>query len=412
MAIVGTGIAGVTAAETLRAQGFDGNVVLVGEEQALPYRRPTLSKDLLSGTMAEAKASLKSVEYWADKQIDLRLGVKVLSLDAEGKVLKLSDGSEIAYDALLLATGGTARGIEHQAGDRVFTLRQLSDTAPLREALLKAGSVLIIGAGLIGAEVAATARALGVEVTLIEAAATPLSRIMPTEVSALFEQIHQENGVSLHTNASLSELISTDTGVRAIAADGRSWEAPIAVIAIGMVPDTELAQRAGLAIDQQYGGIVTDEFLETSVSGIFAAGDVASYPNSILGDRYRGEHWNSAQAQGASAAASMLGNRLAFTEVPWSWSSQYGLNIQVAGWPRSTDDTIVRGAIADRNFTVLCRREGRLVAAVTMGRPKDTRAARELISNYPEAPVELLADSGTALAEITVQSSVTSTSSE
>jgi 3-phenylpropionate/trans-cinnamate dioxygenase ferredoxin reductase component len=393
--IVGTGVAGITAAETLRAEGFSGAVTVIGDDPAHPYRRPALSKDLLLGTMPAEKARLRAADYWTERAIEFRTSVAVISIDLAGRSVRLDTGEELPYDALLLATGGRARGIEHSAGDAVLALRSMHDVAPLRAAIDRTNSILVIGAGLIGSEVAATARGLGAEVTMLEAAPAPLHRVLPPQVGALYEQIHRENGVALHTSVRLAELASDGAGgVRATADDGTVWSAGAALLAVGMVPNTLLAERAGLATAD---GIVVDERHATSEPGVYAAGDVANCPNLVLGGRHRTEHWNSAQTQGAGAARAMLAGLAGAEpaparEVPWCWSSQYGLNLQIAGWPQADDDTVVRGSIAGRDFTLLARRDGRLVGAVTLGRPKDLRAARVLIGEHPTIDPALLAD--------------------
>ncbi|MFD4181487.1 NAD(P)/FAD-dependent oxidoreductase [Rhodococcus sp. NPDC058514] len=404
--IVGTGIAGITAAETLRADGFSGAVTVIGEDAAHPYRRPALSKDLLLGTMPAEKARLRGAEYWSERGIEFRTSVAVTSIEVDARTVRLETGEELPYDALLLATGGRARQIEHSGGDAVRALRSMDDVAPLRAAIERTNSILVIGAGLIGSEVAATARGLGAEVTMLEAASGPLNRVLPPQVGALYEQIHREHGVALHTSVRLTELASDGAGgVRATAADGRTWSAGAALLAVGMVPNTLLAEQAGLAISE---GIVVDEGFATSAPGVYAAGDVANCPNLVLGGRHRTEHWNSAQEQGASAARAMLAGLAGAAaepvrEVPWCWSSQYGLNLQVAGWPQADDEIVVRGSIAERDFTVLTRRAGRLVGAVTLGRPRDLRAARVLIGQSPTIDPVLLADEGEDLTALSLR---------
>ncbi|MFC4602506.1 NAD(P)/FAD-dependent oxidoreductase [Rhodococcus kronopolitis] len=392
--IVGTGIAGIAAAETLRAEGFAGTVTVLGDDPAHPYRRPALSKDLLLDASAEEKSRLRPAGYWTDRRIEVRTGVVVVSVDVAGRTVRLDSGEELRYDALLLATGGRARTVDHSGGAAVRVLRAMGDVAPLREAIDRTNSILVVGAGLIGSEVAATARGLGAEVTLLEAARTPLHRVLPPRVSALFEQLHREHGVELHTSVRLAELVGDGDGVLARAEDGRTWSAGAALLAVGMAPNTHLAERAGL---ETADGIVVDESFATSAPGVYAAGDVANRPNPVLGGRHRTEHWNSAQAQGAAAAramhAALAGAPVeAEREVPWCWSTQYGLSLQVAGWPQSDDELVVRGSIAGRDFTVLTRRAGRLVGAVTIGRPRDVRAARTLIAERPCVDPALLAD--------------------
>ncbi|GAA4473212.1 FAD-dependent oxidoreductase [Rhodococcus olei] len=393
--IVGTGVAGITAAETLRAEGFSGSVTVLGEDPATPYRRPAVSKDLLAGSIPAERSWLRPAGYWAEREIDVRTGVAVASVDPDRRVVELSTGEALGYDALLLATGGRAREIAHTAGGAALTLRAFGDVEPLRAAIGRTNSVLVVGAGLIGSEVAATARSLGAEVTVLEAAPAPLHRVLPPVVGALYERLHRENDVALHTGVQLAELTTDGAGgARAVAADGRQWSAGAALLAVGTVPDTGLAERAGLAVDD---GIVVDAGFATSRPGVYAAGDVANCPNLVLGGRDRAEHWNTAQAQGAAAARAILADLAGaevdpWRDVPWCWSSQYGVNLQVAGWPRADDELIVRGDVDGRDFTVLTRRSGRLVGAVTIGRPKDVRAARNLIADHPTIAPAVLAD--------------------
>ncbi|MDV7246585.1 MULTISPECIES: NAD(P)/FAD-dependent oxidoreductase [Rhodococcus] len=397
MVIVGTGIAGATAAETLRAEGFSGRIVMVGDEPSLPYRRPALSKDLLAGTMTAERALLKSDTAWTEKDIDIRSGISAETIDPERRTVALSDGETLTFEALLLATGGRAREFATRSGERIHTLRGLADTTSLRDAIIGAGSVLIVGGGLIGSEVAATARSLGTEVTILEAAEAPLIRILPPAISKMYRQLHAEHGVTMETGVSLTSLTLDDHGVVATDTEGRTWSAGMALVAIGMAPNTELAASARLSIDN---GIVVDEHFRTSASGIYAAGDVANCPNPIIGGRHRTEHWNSAMSQGAAAAKAMLGRPALFTEVPWAWSTQYGHNLQFAGWPRADDDLIVRGSLDDRNFTALFSRNRMLVGAVSMGRPKDIRAARELIQHRSPLDQQALRDEDTSLADL------------
>lgn len=396
--IVGTGVTGATAARTLRGEGFTGRVVLIGDEQAKPYRRPTLSKDLLAGKVAitEKRAQLEPDEFWDDHDIELRTGTRVLELEVDEKRVHLSGNEVLHFDALLLATGARARQLNHNGGSNVLTLRGAADVDPLRAASEKGRSLLVIGAGLVGCEVAATAVGLGAEVTVLGRAA--LSRVVPPEVAQLYQQLHAENGVRMHTGVTLASLAETsDDKVIATATSGESWDADTVLLAIGSEPETSLARQAGVVVDN---GIVVDESYRTSADGVFAAGDVADRPNTLLGGRHRTEHWNSAQAQGVAAAKAMLGTPPAAEDVPWGWSTQYGLNLQFAGWARHDDDYVMRGTIEQRNFTALALRGDRLVGAVALGRPKDIRTVRQLVAAGANLDRSMLADDTIALASI------------
>ncbi|MDG3016169.1 NAD(P)/FAD-dependent oxidoreductase [Speluncibacter jeojiensis] len=395
--IVGTGVAGATAAQGLRGGGFTGTITLVGDEAEAPYRRPVLSKDLLAGKTDIVRAGLKPVAYWAEQHIDLRVGETVIDIDPSARTVALGDGGVLGYDALVLATGGRPRMLPGVSSPRVHHLRRHADVPALRGRLREGSSLLVIGGGLIGSEVASTARELGCAVTVLEAADRPLARLVPAPVGAALAGLHREAGVDLHTGVALAGVEAGPDTVTAIAVDGRRWRADAAVVAIGTVPNTELGARAGAAIDN---GIVVDELLRTTVDGVFAIGDVASVPNTVLGGRYRGEHWNTAQDHGTAVARSLLGAGSPFDVVPWAWSNQFGRGIQVAGWPEADDELLVRGSIDERDFTALCRRDGRIVGAITMGRPKDTRTARMLIGRGGVVAAEALLDPHTDLAAL------------
>lgn len=399
--IVGSGVAGASAAQTLRSEGFTGRIVVVGEEYSLPYRRPVLSKELLAATTTPQRALLKPATFWSDNDIELRTGTRVVGLDVDNRSITLADRDTIRYESLLLATGARARELNYAIGRKVFTLRTIDDVEPLRAAIEANASLLVIGGGLIGCEVAATARALGAQVTVLESAASPLSRIVPAAISEMYVAMHAEHDVRIHTDVSLTSLDDDAAGVRATAADGRTWTAGAALVSIGSVPDTALAIAGGLDIDN---GIVVDAQSRTSAAGVYAAGDVANQPNSHLGGRHRTEHWNSAQAQGIAAAKSMLGHSITAADVPWAWSAQYGHSLQFAGWPCRDDDFVVRGSISSRDFTAIAMRDDRLVGAIAMGRPKDIRTVRDLIASGEKYDRAVLADERVELSEVPARS--------
>ncbi|WP_344263551.1 NAD(P)/FAD-dependent oxidoreductase [Streptomyces sodiiphilus] len=378
MVIVGAGVAGATAARTLRSAGFDGRVVLIGDEPEHPYRRPPLSKDVLLGRTAPERTRLWPPEHWAGHRIELRTGTRAVRLDTGRRLVGLADGSELAYDRLLLATGGRARRLPAAEGlEGVHTLRTLADAARLRAALVPGTRVLVVGGGLIGAEVAATARTLGCPVTVLEPEPYPLARVLPPPVARLFASLHRRQGVDLRTGIALERLKRTDHGAFvATGTDGRRWTADVVVVAIGMRPCTALADAAGLTTGD---GIVVNEHAGTSAPGVFAAGDVASRPNPLLGGRYRAEHWQAAQEQGAAAAHAMLGRPARPPRVPWCWSDQYGVNLQICGWPEAGDDIRFDGDPDGMDFTAAFHRGGLMTGAVSVNRPKEMRALRERV---------------------------------
>lgn len=388
MVIVGAGVAGATAALTLRDEGFGGRIVLVGDEPDEPYRSPPLSKDVLRATMPEEKLFLRPSQTWQQKNIELLTATSATDLDVVDSVVSLGDGTRIGYDRLLMATGGEARNLP-MSSSGAHTLRTLGDARKLRAALRPDRHVLVVGAGLIGSEVAASARALGCSVTMLEEAPAPMARVLPTRIGHVFAELHRAQGVGLHTRIDLERLEHDGNGYAATSADGRRWHADVVVVATGLRPRTELAVKAGIAVED---GILTDEYLSASVPNVFAAGDVARRPNLTLGGCERVEHWQNAQEQGAAAARNMLGRRTPFVRVPWSWSDQYGVNLQMCGWPSNTDDMTVRGDPDGLDFTALFHREGRLVGAIGAGRPAEIRALRQLILDAPFTDPESLVE--------------------
>ncbi|MVU80558.1 FAD-dependent oxidoreductase [Nocardia sp. ET3-3] len=389
--IVGAGVAGATAARTLRTEGYTGEIVLLGAEHSAPYRRPMVSKELLAGTAEERRTLLQPADFWHSHDIELRIGVRVTSIDPGPGLVWLADGTAVGYDSLLLATGARPRALNLSPGEsatirgsyggvsangRMLTLRGRADAEALRAAIERAGSLLIVGAGLIGCEVAATARALGAEVAVLDAGSAPVERVAPGVVGEYIRNLHAQNGVAMHTDVRLTDLAHDGTEVVAVADDDRSWTAGSVLVAIGSVPDTSLAEAAGLAVAD---GIRVDECYRTSAPGVYAAGDAAGRFDPDSGEYRREEHWNSAQFQGAAAARSMLGRPRGAEEVPWGWSLQYGRNIQFAGRIRADDDQVVRGSVEAGDATVIGVREGRATGVVAIGRAAEFRAARNLL---------------------------------
>ena len=396
--IVGSGIAGASTALTLRSEGFTGRVVVIGDEPAPPYRRPTVSKDFLSGATAAEKTALKPDSFWNERDIELITGATAVELDTRRKLLTLSSGETLSYSALLLATGGRARRLDGLSGAHVFTLRSMADADSLRESIRRTGSLLVIGGGLIGCEVAATARSLGAEVTVLERDPSLLSRIVPPDISTMIASLHSENDVDVCTDVALSSLdVSDDGSARATADDGRSWSAGTVLVSVGTVPEVTLAVAAGLRV---HNGITVDGQFRTSADGVYAAGDAANIPGARDSERYRSEHWNGAQAQGIAAAHSILGKPTPFTDVPWGWSTQYGHTVQFAGATRVDDDYVVRGSIADRDFTAVAVREDTPVGAIAVGRPKDLRTVRTMIARGGTVDRLALADESVALTDV------------
>lgn len=373
--IVGTGIAGVSAAAAMRRTGYEGDIDLLGEEPELPYRRPPVSKEIVRGEKTPDEIRIKKADWYEQQSVNLRTGVTVVSIDTEAHVVRLADGEEVGYDQLLIATGGRARSPWSAPGIR--TLRSLADAPRLQSELTPGSHVIVVGAGLIGSEIAASARTLGCEVTLLETAALPLPRLLPPELGELYVDLHKSEGTDLHTGVLVSSIETNGDQTVVRASDGRTWSAPVVVVAVGMEPNVELAEAAGIEVAN---GIVVDEFGRTSAPDVFAAGDVANQPNGVLGGRHRVEHWQGAQNHGTAIGKIMAGGDLPFVEVPWCWSDQYGHNLQVTGWPETSHELVVHGSLVDRDFIAYLLDDGVVRGAVGIGRPRDIRAAEKWIA--------------------------------
>jgi 3-phenylpropionate/trans-cinnamate dioxygenase ferredoxin reductase subunit len=389
--LLGGGLASLSAASTLRMEGFDGRVIIVGAESHVPYSRPPLSKEVLRAQKSPEKTWLRPPTWYASREVDLRLGVRAVAVDPGAQLVELADGTSLAYDKLLVATGGVPRTLDIPGADLpgVFYLRRLDDALALRRHLIAGAPVVVIGAGFIGAEVAASARALGCEVTMLEIAEIPLGRALGREIGQIYADVHREHGVELRTSVGAERIEGHGLVQRVVATDGRVHDASVVVIGVGLLPEPELTRRSGLANGN---GVIVDEYCQTSVADVFAAGDIACHPNRFLGRRIRIEHWQNAQHQGAAAARNMLGQQKPFNEVPWVWSDQYEHNLQIVGFPDPTQRMVIRGDAEARNFSAFFVHNGRVTAALAVNRPGDVRAGRLMIQQGTQASEGHLAD--------------------
>lgn len=394
--ILGAGQAGGGAAETLREEGFDGRIVIVGDEPERPYERPPLSKGFLLGTTAADRLYLQPAPFYAEHEIELLTGTAVTSVSPDRHLVELADGQHLTYDRLLIATGVSPRTLPVPGVDLpgVQVLRTLNDAARLAAAFERSPRVLVVGAGFIGAEFAAACRAHGLEVTMLDVASAPLVQHLGRRIGDLFAQIHRDEGVGL----------LMDTGVAAFRGEGRVEEAvldngervpcDLVLVGIGCAPDT--AFLAGSGVERE-DGIAVDEYCRTSVPHIHAAGDVARWWHPVLQERLRVEHWQNAVAQGRAAARSMLGTLEPYAPLPYFWSDQYSHALQVLGRRRAGDQSVLRGSLESRAFTLFYLHEGIPIAALILNRPRDTAIVRRLLT--ARAPVDraLLADEGADL---------------
>jgi len=391
--IVGAGQAGATAAAELRRNGFDGRIVLIGDEPYAPYERPPLSKDVLLRP-AETRCAIHPDDFYAQQRIELKLGVKATALDTDAHTLTLDDGETLAWDKLLLATGARVRRLPlldslGALGEGVYTLRTLDDARALQAVLTAGSRVAVVGAGVIGLELASSAVDLGAQVTVIEQAPLAMMRCSPPVLNEHLCAVHRARGVAIHLGVSVDSAVRANGAIALTLGDGTRIEADIVVYGIGVVPDTELAQRAGLAVDN---GIETDARCATSHPDVYAAGDVASQRQDPAGRLLRRETWENANLQAATAARAMLGIEPDAPPVPWFWTDQCGLNVQFAG-DVTAPEWIVRGHL-DSPPAVLfgLDRDGTLIGGITINQGRDMRSLKDLIAGQARLARDELAD--------------------
>jgi 3-phenylpropionate/trans-cinnamate dioxygenase ferredoxin reductase subunit len=396
--IVGAGHAGGELATALREYGWDGGVILVGQETYLPYQRPPLSKTFLSGETPIEALFLKPQATYAKAQIDFTPHTRVECIDRSRKVVRLADGRDIAYTKLALTTGGRVRrlavqGTEQAEGLQNFHyLRTIDDVARIRTQFEHGMRVVIVGAGYIGLEVAAVATKRGLRVTVVEALPRVLARVTAPEISAFYERVHREAGVDLRTNTQVSgfEFDASGDAVSAVlCADGSRVPADLIIVGIGIVPNAEIAQEAGLSVDN---GIVVDEFARTSDPDIVAAGDCTNHPNSIVGHRVRLESVPNAVEQGRTAAATLCGKQRPYNAVPWFWSDQYDLKLKMVGLSQGYDQLVLRGSPELRSFSAFYLKGDRMLAADTISRPQEFMISKRLVGERVPVDAARLAD--------------------
>ena len=380
VSIVGASLAGYWAAETLRRDGFEGRISLIGDEPHAPYDRPPLSKKFLAGDLEDDRLPLTTAEKLADLGLEMRLGCQATGLDVATRTLEV-DGVAEPYDGLLIATGARCRNLPGTAGlAGVHTLRTRDDAEAIRDALANgARRVVVVGAGFIGAEVASTAIGRGAAVTMVEALEAPFGRVLGVEMGAVMADVHRRHGVDLRTGVGVDEVLGDDrlAGVRL--ADGATLEADLLVVGIGVVPNTDWLEGSGLTLDD---GVVCDETC-LAAPDVAAAGDVARWANPRYGEVMRVEHWDNAVQQGVHAARRLLQSdeeATPYAPVPWFWTDQYDRKVQLAGRPHTDDEVrVVAGSTAEHRFAAFYGRDGRFTAALGMNRPRQVMQSKGLL---------------------------------
>jgi 3-phenylpropionate/trans-cinnamate dioxygenase ferredoxin reductase component len=400
--IVGASLAGAKAAEALRAEGFGGRVVLIGEEAERPYERPPLSKDYLQGKSEKEKIYVHPEGWYAGHDVELRLGSRVTAIDRAARQVTVAGGERVGYDKLLVATGSSPRRLPVPGAglDGVLYLRDVADCEAIKAAFATARRAAIIGAGWIGLETAAAARAAGVEVTVLERARLPLLGVLGPEAAEVYAAVHAEHGVDLRTGVQVAEITGAGgraSGVRL--ADGSRIGADVVVAGVGITPNTGLAEAAGLAVDD---GIVVDEYLRSSDPDVFAAGDVASSWYPSLGRHLRLEHWSAALNQGPAAAAGMAGRATAYDRVPYFFSDQYDMGMEYSGYVQAGryDQVVFRGEVAKREFIAFWLGQGRVLAGMNVNIWDVTDAIAALVRSGAQVDPARLADPAVPLDEV------------
>jgi 3-phenylpropionate/trans-cinnamate dioxygenase ferredoxin reductase component len=397
--IVGASLAGAKAAGALRERGFEGRVVLIGTESELPYERPPLTKDYLRGESEREKAYVHPEEFYGDNQIELMLGTTVTAIDPGAAKVKFERGTELAFDKLLLTTGSEPRRIPVAGADLngIHYLRTLPDCDVLRELIGAGGRVAVVGSGWIGSEFAASARQRGLEVALIDSLEVPYEKILGPEIGSFYRDVHAKHGVELLLGQGVDRF-EGDGAVRAVRTTaGKTVECDFAVVGIGIAPRVQLAQDAGLSLDN---GIAVNERLQSSAPNIYAAGDVASAWHPFFETRIRVEHWSNALNQGPAAAAAMLGEESGFDRIPYFFSDQYDVGMEYSGYAKTWDQVVFRGDRDGGEFVAFWLTDGRVVGGMNVNVWDVNEHVQSLIRSRRQVDVEALTDPDTPLEEL------------
>lgn len=397
--IIGASHAAAELISALRKKGWEDKIVLVGDEDALPYQRPPLSKAYYKGEMDLEKLQIKKPSFYMQMNVDLYLGRVAERIDRQNKSVVLDGEEVINYDKLVIATGTRARYLPIEGGDLdcVHYLRTKSDVDTIKKSVVEGSKLLIIGAGYIGLEVAASAVKQGVKVTLIEAMTRVLSRVTSDVISEFYQEIHSQEGVDIHLDKMLTSITCEDANNFATLNNGEILSFDTAVIGIGVIPNSELAEEAGLTCEN---GIMVDEFTRTEDEDIFAIGDCSNHPSLIYDRRIRLESVPNAIGQARTAAMAICGEDVAYNELPWFWSDQYDIKLQTVGLFEGYDNAVIRGDKHSRKFTVYYLRESKLLAVDAINSPADFMIAKKLINSQVSLDVEKIIDTDFALKEL------------
>ena len=396
--IAGAGHAGGQTAISLRQAGYEGRIVVCGDEPVPPYQRPPLSKKYLSGELALERVFLRPESFYSGNDIELRLGNAVREIDGEDRTVRLEDGDSLAFTDLVIATGSRPRRLDVPGADleNIFYLRTLADSDVIRNALVAGRRLAVVGGGYIGLEIASTARGLGLEVCVIEAADRILGRVTAPEMSAYYTSAHRARGVDIRLSTSIVAF-EGDGAVEAVDCGGETVPADVVVVGIGIAPEQELAAAAGIRCDD---GIVVDERCATSADHVYAVGDCTRHPNPILGRTLRLESVHNALEQARTAAANIAGTPTKYEQVPWFWSDQFDLKLQMVGMSQGYDAIVQRGSMDADDFAMFYFKDGVLIAVDAVNRPREFMACRKLVPERPRIDPTKLADESIPMKEM------------
>jgi NADPH-dependent 2,4-dienoyl-CoA reductase/sulfur reductase-like enzyme len=397
--VVGAGQAGGWAAIAMRQAGYGGRIVLVGEESWRPYERPPLSKEALTGDPEPAVKYFHPEGRYAESGIELLLGVAVQEVDASGHRVRLSDGQTLGYDRLLLAPGGRARHLPVPGGEHALYLRTIEDARLIRSRLSPGSRVICIGAGVIGLEIASSARQRGAEVTVLEALPRAMGRSVSPEGAAFVETLHRQAGVTLHFGVIVDAIEAAGSGeFRVHCRGGGRFEGDTVIAGVGMQRNLALAEHAGLALE---GGIVVDELGRTSAPDVYAAGDVTAFHHPLFDRRLRLESWRHAQNHGTAVGKAMCGDTTPYDDIPWFWTDQHGVNLQVAGLPADAAQTVIRANAPPAVFTAVhLAEDGSVIGVTAANNPREIRAGQALIKSRQPVDAAALADPAVPLQQL------------
>jgi len=398
--IIGAGQAAAQACASLRLFGYEGAITMIGDEPALPYQRPPLSKAYMKGELAEERLYFKPAAWYEAQNIDPVLSLRATKIDRSAQVVEMEMGGSVGYDALIIATGSRPRALPVEGAelDGVFDLRDLGDVERIRPRMIEGSKLVIVGAGYIGLEAAAVARQMGLDVTVLEMEERVLARVTSPIMSAFFQEEHGRQGVEIKTGARLASLNGSDGKVtQAVLADGGVLDADMVLVGIGIVPNIELAEAAGIACSN---GILTDRDARTNDPRVFAAGDCAARPLVHYGRTGRLESVHNAIEQGKLAAAAIVGKARPAEDCPWFWSDQYDLKLQIAGLSQDYDETVVRGDPNARKFAVFYLQNGKLIAVDAVNSPPEFLASKRLIMTGARLAPDLLSDTSQSMKDI------------